>query len=218
MIRKQALWQRAIQNIKHSPRLRRRAQSNRRANTALESLEDRVLLAGVNSDDFNTLALGNQWSFVDPSGGATASVDGKSLRIALPGGSTNHNVSGSGINRSARVTQDIQNSDFEMEVRFDTTPEGRFAQEGIIVEDATSGDTILFELRSESSGRTIRARVISGGPLQIDLSSLPEAEGELWAMMLDSRGTFDSLISQISPFGCSITPMRHGRKMTNSGL
>jgi anion-transporting ArsA/GET3 family ATPase len=46
---------------------------------------------------------------------------------------------------------------------------------------------------------------MSGEPTRIDLARLPEigvqpAEGgELWAMMLDSRGTFDALISAVSP-------------------
>lgn len=35
--------------------------------------------------------------------------------------------------------------------------------------------------------------------MQIDLSALPEAKGELWAMMLDQQKTFDDLISRISP-------------------
>lgn len=35
--------------------------------------------------------------------------------------------------------------------------------------------------------------------LRIDLSSLPEARGELWAMMLDNQKTFDDLIKQIAP-------------------
>lgn len=34
---------------------------------------------------------------------------------------------------------------------------------------------------------------------RIDLSSVPEAKGELWAMMLDSRHTFDDLIGRIAP-------------------
>ena len=34
---------------------------------------------------------------------------------------------------------------------------------------------------------------------QIDLSSMPDAKGELWAMMLDSRHTFDDLIRRIAP-------------------
>ena len=34
---------------------------------------------------------------------------------------------------------------------------------------------------------------------QIDLSALPEAKGELWAMMLDQQKTFDDLIERISP-------------------
>lgn len=34
---------------------------------------------------------------------------------------------------------------------------------------------------------------------QIDLSSLSDATGELWAMMLDNRKTFDDLISRLAP-------------------
>jgi len=34
---------------------------------------------------------------------------------------------------------------------------------------------------------------------QIDLSALPEAKGELWAMMLDQQQTFDDLIARIAP-------------------
>ena len=34
---------------------------------------------------------------------------------------------------------------------------------------------------------------------RIDLSSMPDATGELWAMMLDSRHTFDDLIHRIAP-------------------
>jgi anion-transporting ArsA/GET3 family ATPase len=34
---------------------------------------------------------------------------------------------------------------------------------------------------------------------RIDLSGIPDASGELWAMMLDSRSTFDGLIERIAP-------------------
>ncbi len=34
---------------------------------------------------------------------------------------------------------------------------------------------------------------------RIDLSAMPEVKGELWAMMLDSRSTFDGLIDRIAP-------------------
>ncbi|TNE84984.1 MAG: ArsA family ATPase [Deltaproteobacteria bacterium] len=39
----------------------------------------------------------------------------------------------------------------------------------------------------------------SGEGQQIDLSALPEAKGELWAMMLDSKSTFDNVIARVSP-------------------
>ena len=34
---------------------------------------------------------------------------------------------------------------------------------------------------------------------RIDLSPLPDARGELWAMMLDNQKTFDDLIEKLSP-------------------
>jgi anion-transporting ArsA/GET3 family ATPase len=40
---------------------------------------------------------------------------------------------------------------------------------------------------------------MGGEATRIDLSSVGEATGELWAMMLDSRGTFDSLIAAVAP-------------------
>lgn len=39
----------------------------------------------------------------------------------------------------------------------------------------------------------------SGEGQKIDLSSIPEAKGELWAMMLDSKSTFDNVIARVSP-------------------
>jgi anion-transporting ArsA/GET3 family ATPase len=34
---------------------------------------------------------------------------------------------------------------------------------------------------------------------RVDLARIPEAKGELWAMMLDSRSTFDALIARVAP-------------------
>ena len=45
---------------------------------------------------------------------------------------------------------------------------------------------------------------------RIDLSALPEAKGELWAMMLDNQKTFDDLIKRISP-----TPERRDAILKN---
>ncbi len=52
---------------------------------------------------------------------------------------------------------------------------------------------------------------MGGEPTRIDLSGVAvEGEGELWAMMLDSRGTFDSLISAVAP-----TPAARDRVLNN---
>jgi anion-transporting ArsA/GET3 family ATPase len=52
---------------------------------------------------------------------------------------------------------------------------------------------------------------MGGEPTRIDLGSLDVAEGgELWAMMLDARGTFDALIGAVSP-----TPEARDRILRN---
>ncbi len=38
-----------------------------------------------------------------------------------------------------------------------------------------------------------------GEGARIDLSGIPDASGELWAMMLDSQGTWDEIIRRVSP-------------------
>ena len=45
---------------------------------------------------------------------------------------------------------------------------------------------------------------------RVDLSALPDAQGELWAMMLDSRSTFDALIARVAP-----TPAARDRILDN---
>lgn len=52
---------------------------------------------------------------------------------------------------------------------------------------------------------------IGGEGARINLSSLPGATGELHAMMLDSRGTFDGIIGQVSP-----TPELRDRILANA--
>ncbi len=50
-------------------------------------------------------------------------------------------------------------------------------------------------LWAAASGR----KAMVGEPIQVDLEALPDASGELWAMMLDSRSTMDALIAAIAP-------------------
>lgn len=46
---------------------------------------------------------------------------------------------------------------------------------------------------------------------RIDLAGLPETQGELWAMMLDSRSTWDSLIARVAPTDAVRERILHNR-------
>ena len=89
MIATRTLWQRAFNRIRNTPIRKRRVKRVNRPVRQIESaetLEERLLLAGVNSDDFNIdttqqTSPDPQWTFTDPNGDATLSVDGTSVRI-----------------------------------------------------------------------------------------------------------------------------------------
>ena len=133
-----------------------------------------MLLAGVQSDDFNALTLDPAWTFTDPVGDASLVLDGTAAVISLPAG-VNHNLNAGGNNKTARLTQTVDDTDFEIEAKFDNVSAGRFAQQGIFIEQS-GGDSLLFELRSDPR-RSIRVQVVSNGGVTVFGHQLIEVEG-----------------------------------------
>jgi hypothetical protein len=101
------------------------------------------------SDDFNAYNLNkNIWQIVDPLGDVTFSLVGTgttsaSLSIAIPG-SVDHQLYPPGMT-APRLMQAAPDSDFRVEVKFDTPLLLRYQIEGIIVEAADS-NAIRFDL------------------------------------------------------------------------
>lgn len=93
--------------------------------------------SGFESDDFNTgNALSSVWTTIDPLGDATFEVVGggtadAQLQISVPGGVA-HDAFGE--NEAPRVLQTIQDTDFEFEAKFDTSPMLEFQVQGILIE------------------------------------------------------------------------------------
>ncbi|MFN0158702.1 MAG: DUF1349 domain-containing protein [Bacteroidota bacterium] len=94
--------------------------------------------SGIVSDDFNVFGLDpNRWTFVNPVGDAFLSMTGTNtpdarVSIALPAGSV-HDVWNLG-NTSGRILQEISNTNFEVEAKFDSPMNGEYQIQGIMVQ------------------------------------------------------------------------------------
>jgi hypothetical protein len=104
------------------------------------------------SDDFNMCELDTSlWSFVNPVGDATVSVSGAfsgdaHLNIDVPGG-VDHNLFPS--NRSARIMQTVNDTDFTVEAKFVSGVSQRYQMQGFLFEE--DEDTFLrFDFYSDS--------------------------------------------------------------------
>ena len=89
--------------------------------------------AGIVSDDFNSCTLDSSiWTFINPVGDSNVALNGTKARIDLPAGVT-HDVWTTG-NNAPRIMQSINDTDFEVEVKFDSMVSETFEMQGIIVE------------------------------------------------------------------------------------
>ncbi|MDF1838373.1 MAG: DUF1349 domain-containing protein, partial [Planctomycetota bacterium] len=118
------------------------------------------------SDDFNGCGgLGPAWSFLDsPAADGTFGLQGAGtndaqLWIDVPAGSdhqawTNLNC--------PRVMQSVSDTDFEMEVKFDSELSGAYQLQGILVEQDPT-HWLRFDLYSDGSGVNFYAGATNGG-------------------------------------------------------
>ncbi len=115
------------------------------------------------SDEFNSPSLGGVWTFTSPVGDATYATPGTSLQIDLPSG-TDHDLWTAG-NRTARMTQNVNNTDFEVEVKWNSGISGTSTQyriQGIMVEQ-DANDIIRFDFTSKPSDIRAYAAVFRNG-------------------------------------------------------
>jgi hypothetical protein len=110
------------------------------------------------SDDFNSCTLNSSlWSYVDPVGDATMTMSGEEVILSLPAGTT-HDTWGSNATNFAstvpRIRQIIDDTDFEVIVKFDGVLNANDQMEGILVEQ---DENDMLRLEFLYSGDRMRA-------------------------------------------------------------
>jgi regulation of enolase protein 1 (concanavalin A-like superfamily) len=117
------------------------------------------------SDDFNAFSLNPAvWTLFDPVGDVTFSTRGTNtsdaqLVIHLPAGE--HAISTT-ANESARIMQPIVDSDFEMEVKFESSLTAQFQEQGLLVEGGP-GHFVRADFYSDGASNRIFVGVYNGG-------------------------------------------------------
>jgi uncharacterized repeat protein (TIGR02543 family) len=113
----------------------------------------------VQSDDFHSATLNPVWTFVDPVGDAEFVTSGTNFVLRVPGG-VSHTL-WSSCNCAPRLLQNIANTDFQIQAKFDSQPSLRYQLQGFIVmEDA---DTyIRFDIHHDGTSPRIFAGTVDG--------------------------------------------------------
>ena len=175
---------------------------------------------GVVSDNLDEPALNTSlWTIENPLGDGTVVMTGTGANLNVPMGKS-HDLWTSGAN-AVRIMQPVSNSDFSVDVRFQSAVEIGNQDEGILVEQ-DSADFLRFDvLFSGTAGPELFAAGISGGRAttfvntKISLAKGPlwlrlSRSGDVWTGSWSTNGTsftaapnftFDLNAARIGPYG-----------------
>lgn len=119
----------------------------------------------IQPDNFDEPVLNSIWTIVNPKNDATISVGNGTLSISVPS-AVNHDVWFT--NDAPRVMQNINNTDFEIEVKFDTKVSMRYQMQGFIIEQDTT-NYLRFDFLSNTTNivNVYAANIINGVPQQL---------------------------------------------------
>ncbi len=106
--------------------------------------------SGIFSDDFAACEVDSRWTWVNPLDDGDLSLRGSQIAITVPGGDATvpaHNVWTTGID-APRLMQPSNDTDFTVEVKFDSEPQDFIAMQGILIQqDATKFLRLEFHKR-----------------------------------------------------------------------
>jgi regulation of enolase protein 1 (concanavalin A-like superfamily) len=145
--------------------------------------------AGPVSDNFNANTLNTSlWTFVNPLGDGSYSMNGSAVLLNVPGGVA-HDV-WTGSNKSVALKQSIGNTDFGVEVKFDSAVTQQYQMQGIIVEQ-DSGTFVRFDVYHDgSTPRLFAASFSAGNPTVRGDSSISSGGAPFWLRVQRTGNTW----------------------------
>ena len=182
-----------------------------------------VFAAVFESDDFSSPSLNTAlWDFEDPVGDSSFAVSGGELAISVGGGNS-HDVWIFG-NLSARIMQDTDNVDFEIEAKFSSMPGQQYQMHGILVQQDDS-NFLRFDLYSDGFNLHAFSATFSGGSPNVRHDSIVSPNGpntylrvtrtgNQWELSVSTDGTSWSVVTS---YNFSMNVSRVGPFVGNAG-
>jgi regulation of enolase protein 1 (concanavalin A-like superfamily) len=132
------------------------------------------------SDNFDATGLNTTlWTFVDPVGNGSFSVNGGHLLLNVPGGS-NHDPAFGGADNSVRIIQSIGNVDFTVVIKFDSIPSLQYQFQGLLVEQ-DSANYLRIGFGSTGTSLIVHAsEILAHNETPVLASSIAGAGSSLW--------------------------------------
>ena len=131
--------------------------------------------APIRSDDFNSPSLNSTlWTFIDPKDDGTISLVGynsgnATLQLTVPVG-VSHDITVTS-NDAVRIVQDATNSDFDLEVKFESSLSEQYQLQGLLIEQDAS-NYIRFDFFSDGASTRNYAAVFSDGTRTIKTNTV----------------------------------------------
>lgn len=149
--------------------------------------------SGILSDDFNVCALDTGlWTLVDPVGDAAFAVAGSGsgdvqLEISVPAGTSHDPWS---VNEAARLMQTAADTDFEIEVKFDSLVTQQYQEQGLIVEESSS-NWLRFDVYSDGSQTMLLAASVVGGTPDTKINTTITTAAPVYLKVLRNGDVWD---------------------------
>lgn len=118
------------------------------------------LIAQTSDNFYNDTSPKSFWRFFDPVGDVTLNMSGTNAEIEIPSG-TSHDLWTGANNDAPRLLQSVSNTDFSVEVKFESVPGTQYQLQGIIVQE-TDSKYLRMGTYSSNSGRLVFAAFIDG--------------------------------------------------------
>lgn len=144
--------------------------------------------SGIVSDDFNQPNLNQSlWTLVNPLNDATLAVEGAGsgnarLLFSIPAGASHDPWT---INTAPRLMQTASNSDFGLEVKFESQPQLGYQSQGLFIEQ-DSDNWLRFDVYSDGAATRIFAASRAAGTMSTRISKVISAAAPLYLRVVRS--------------------------------
>jgi lysophospholipase L1-like esterase len=156
---------------------------NATSTAAVLTVTQPIVSSGLVSDDFSGPSINTSlWTVVNPLGDATFSLTGTGsqdarLAISVPAGAS-HDLWTGGFN-APRILQSIPNTDFSLDVRFESILASQYQMQGIIIQQDAS-NLIRFDIVKDASSTRFFAATFSGGSAVVRKDTAIAATGSIF--------------------------------------